>query len=591
MVGESSAARGGPECRRPVWGDAMGLSRVWLRVGMSGLCLALLAAATTAAMATDGRRDTELASALASPAAERREWALDRLIQTPDPDPMILQQIAGLLDDRDGYVAGKAANALGRLGADAFTTIDGLLEHGSAQQRWAATVALYQTTAGIERFLPQLIRNLAQSDERLVYASLAVLTRLQSRAAPALPALQKLLTHEHGEVRRSTLATLAAIGPAARGLVPDLAPLLQDPQPELRLAAAAAMQRIVPSAPIANERLAAYLAWLQEHVPALMQEHHVPGVSIAVIQDRRVRWAQGFGVRDARGQQPVTTDTIFEACSMSKAILALSALQLIQQERLDLDTPLTQYLGHDYLRNQPEQGLITARMALTHRTGLPNWRMGYDEMDGPLPLLFFPGSEYTYSGEGILFLQRAMEAIAGMTLDRYAQQGLFAPLGLTHTSYVWTPAIEQDLASGHRDDGSFKERTRYRKANGAYSLYTTPSEYAQLMLTLMRPQSLGDEAFTPASVELLLQRAQRVTDGTAVVRPGLARSVATYTALGWSLEVSAEGDIVQHSGANSSGFRSFGQFNRDRGSGLVIFANGVNGSRVREAIVAQIGDL
>jgi CubicO group peptidase (beta-lactamase class C family) len=276
---------------------------------------------------------------------------------------------------------------------------------------------------------------------------------------------------------------------------------------------------------------------------------------------------------------------------MSKPILALSVLQLIQQGRLDLDTPLTTYLGHDYLREQPAQNLITARMALTHRTGLPNWRVGYDEMGGPLPLLFFPGSEYSYSGEGILFLQRAIEAITGTTLDRHAQQGLFSPLGLTRTSYVWTSDIEQNLASGHHEDGSFKDRTRYRKANGAYSLYTTPTEYARLMLTLMRPETLGRAAFTPASVDLLLQRAQRVYDGEAIARPGLARSVATYRALGWSVEVTAAGDIVQHSGSNSSGFRTFGQFNRDKDSGLVIFTNGANGSRVREAILAQIGDL
>ncbi len=555
------------------------------------LCLALLAAVATATTAADGTRDAELAAALASPAAERREWALDRLIEAPAADPILLQQIAGLLDDRDGLVAGKAVSALSKLGAGAFTTIEGMLEHGSAQQRWAATLALYQSTAGIDRFLPQLTRQLAQSDVRIVYASLAALARLQSRAAPALPALQKLLAHEDHEVRRATLETLAAIGPAARGLVPELTPLLDDPDLEVRLAAAAAMQRIVPPAPITDERLATYLEWLQQHVPELMQQHHVPGVSIAVIQDGRVRWAQGFGVRDAREPQAVTTATVFEACSMSKPILALSALQLLQQERLDLDTPLTQYLGHDYLRDQPAQHLITARMALTHRTGLPNWRLGYEEMGGPLPLLFFPGSEYTYSGEGIGFLQQALEAITGMPLDRYAQQGLFAPLGLTHTSFVWTPGIEQDLASGHRDDGTFKDRTRYRKAHGAYSLYTTPTEYAQLMLTLMRPQSLGKGAFTQSSVDLLLQRAQRVTDGTAVVRPGLARSIATYTALGWGVEVSAEGDIVQHSGSNSSGFRTFGQFNRAKGSGLVIFTNGDNGTRIREAIVAQIGDL
>ena len=566
-------------------------SRAGLRASVTQGGLALLVAAAMAATAADGQQDPAIADALASPAAEQREWALDRLIETPDPDPARLQRIAALLDDRDGYVAGKAATALSRLDADAFDTIDQVLAHGSVQQRWAATLALVQTTAGIDRFLAPLTQQLAQDDERLVYASLAALARLQSRAAPALPALQRLLQHEQPSIRSATLATLAAIGPAASSLTPAIAPLLQDAQPETRLAAADALRRIAPPTPIAGERLDAYLAWLQQHVPELMLEHHVPGVSIAVLQQGRVRWAQGFGVSDVRRPEPVTSDTVFEACSMSKPILALSVLQLQQQGRLDLDTPLTTYLGRDYLRDQPGQDLITARMALTHRTGLPNWRVGDDEMGGPLPILFPPGSEYTYSGEGMLFLQRAVEAITGTTLDRLAQRDLFAPLGLAHTSYVWTPDIEQHLASGHYDDGRFKDRTHYRKANGAYSLYTTPTEYARLMLTLMQPQVLGERAFTPASIELMLQRAQRVADSDAVARPRLARSVATYRALGWSLEVSAEGDIVQHSGSNSSGFRVFGQFNRDKGSGLVIFTNGANGSRVRDAILAQIGDL
>ena len=548
----------------------MGLPGVWLHVCTKVSCLALLAAASTATIAAEGRQDAALAAALDSPAAEQREWALQRLIESPDPAPMMQQRIAALLDDRDLYVAGEAATAMSRLGAEAFDTVDRMLQHGTAQQRWAATVALYQTTAGIDRFLPQLTQQLTSADERLVHASLAALARLHSRAATAVPTVQGLLAHEDRSVRRAALESLAAMGPAAHDAAPAIAPSLLDAEVDVRLAAATAMRRIVPPVPVSDERLAAYLAWLQEHVPALLREYHVPGVSIAIIQAGQVRWAQGFGVSDARGQQPVTPDTVFEACSMSKAILALSALQLIQQGRLDLDAPLTTYLGHDYLRDQPAQNLITARMALTHRTGLPNWRVGYDEMGGPLSLLLPPGSEDSYSGEGILFLQRAMEAIAGTSLDRQAQQGLFAPLGLTRTSYTWTSRIEQDLASGHNEDGSFKDRTRYRKANGAYSLYTTPTEYARLMLTLMRPQVLGERAFTPASIELLLQRAQRVTDGDPVPRPGLARSVATYRALGWSMEVTAAGDIVQHSGANSSGFRSFGQFNRDRGSGLVL---------------------
>jgi CubicO group peptidase (beta-lactamase class C family) len=323
----------------------------------------------------------------------------------------------------------------------------------------------------------------------------------------------------------------------------------------------------------------------------LMREHHVPGASLAIVQQGQRYWAEGFGVSDARQAKPVTVNTVFEAASMSKTILALGALKLIQQGRLDIDAPLVGYLGHDYRPDAPAHRLITARMALTHRTGLPNWRMGYDDMGGPLPVLFTPGSEYRYSGEGILFLQRAMEAITGEPLDAFAARHLFGPLGLTHTSYVWTEAIEEDLASGHRDDGTFKDRKRYRKANGAYSLYTTPTEYARLMLTLMTPEILGDDAFTPASIDLMLARELRLDDPDPYVRPGLARSVAYYRALGWSIDVTAEGDIFMHSGSNSSGFRSFGQFNRDKGSALVIFTNGENGSQIRDAVLASIGDL
>jgi CubicO group peptidase (beta-lactamase class C family) len=496
-----------------------------------------------------------------------------------------------LLDDADLSVAGEAANALGQQGAAAFPAIREMLASGSAQQRWGATVALYRSTADPASFLPELTHQLSQPDERLLPASLGVLTRLQSRAAPALPALKPLLAHEVDEIRGATLATFAAIGPAARDYVPDLHPLLQDDSAWVRIAAADAMRRIRPPAPLSEERLAAHVAWLNQHVPALMRDLRVPGVSIAIIQRGEVAWTQGFGVSDVRSGKAVTTNTVFEACSMSKPVLALVAMQLVQEKRLDLDRPLVYYLGRDYLPDQPDHRHITARMALTHRTGFENWRAGYDEMGGPLALQYPPGSEYTYSGEGMLFLQRAVEAITGEPLDRLAHERLFAPLGLVRTSFVWSEALESDLASGHGEDGGFKDRTRYRKPNAAYSLYTTPAEYARLTLTLLRPDMLGERALARATVELMLQRQLRVDDDDANLRPGLAHSVATYRALGWGLDVTAEGDIVQHSGSNSSGFKSFGQFNPDKGSGIVIFANGDGGYRLRTAVIEEVGDL
>ena len=495
------------------------------------------------------------------------------------------------LDDADLAVAGQAAATLSRQGTAAFPAIRELLASGSAQQRWGATVALYRSTADPEPFLPELTRQLPEKDEKLVQATLGVLGRLESRAAPALPALEALLAHEAPDIRQSALATLAVIGPAALDSVPEVVPLLRDESAAVRLAAADAIRRVRPPTPLSGDEFTAQVAWLEQHVPALMRETGVPGVSIAILQRGAVAWSRGFGVRDSRTGDAVTTETVFEAASMSKPVLALVAMQLVQEGRLDLDRPLVAYLGHDYLPGQPEHRRITARMALSHRTGLPNWRAGYAEMGGPLTLEFAPGSEYTYSGEGILFLQRAVESIAGEPLDHLAQERLFAPLGLVRTSFAWNEAIERDLASGHREDGSFKERTRYGSANAAYSLYTTPSEYARLMLTLQRPQLLGERALTAANTELMLQRQLRVDDDDAVSRPGLALSVATYRTLGWSLDVTPEGDIVEHSGSNSSGFKAFGQFNPAKGSGLVIFANGDGGYRLRKAVIDEIGDL
>ena len=85
----------------------------------------------------------------------------------------------------------------------------------------------------------------------------------------------------------------------------------------------------------------------------------------------------------------------------------------------------------------------------------------------------------------------------------------------------------------------------------------------------------------------MLRRELRVDDENRVSRPGFARSVAAYRALGWSLDVTPEGDIVEHSGSNSSGFRTFGQFNPAKGSGLVIFMNGDNAGPIIQALVDE----
>ncbi len=153
----------------------------------------------------------------------------------------------------------------------------------------------------------------------------------------------------------------------------------------------------------------------------------------ALIRERRLVWSRGYGLRAAGSDEPVTPDTVFEAASMSKPVMAVLAMQLVDQGRLALDQPVVAYGPELLLPDQPEKQRVTARMLLAHTSGYPNWHPGGEELQGPLPLLFRPGARFGYSGEGSFYLQRRIEWISGLPLDRLAQQRLFGPLGLQHS--------------------------------------------------------------------------------------------------------------------------------------------------------------
>lgn len=324
-------------------------------------------------------------------------------------------------------------------------------------------------------------------------------------------------------------------------------------------------------------------------VPDLMKKARVPGVAVALIRQRELVWQGSYGVKTAGRPEAVDRETIFEAASMSKPVFAYTVLQLVQEGRLDLDRPLVEYLGAPYPQAAPRHERITARMVLTHTGGFPNWRPGGRRGGGPLPVHFEPGTEQRYSGEGFQFLQRVVEKLTGMALSEWMEQRLLTPLGLTASSYVWKDEFAVRAAAGHTREGRLPTdaRTLYREGNAAFTLYTTPADYAQFLIEMMRPERTGAHALTRASLDAMLTAHPIVGKSQAQV-DGEAGGAVTRFGLGWRVDESPAGLRVHHSGSNRTGFRCYAEFYPETGDGIVIMTNSAAGNKVWSELVRQL---
>ncbi|HMN31110.1 MAG TPA: serine hydrolase domain-containing protein, partial [Caldilineaceae bacterium] len=107
-----------------------------------------------------------------------------------------------------------------------------------------------------------------------------------------------------------------------------------------------------------------------------MAEEHVPGVAIGIVKHDKLIYTKGFGVSDPTSNRAVTPQTIFQWSSIAKTVTATAIMQLVEQGKLDLDAPVTQYLPYFRLADERYKA-ITIRHLLSHTSGLPE----YDDMN------------------------------------------------------------------------------------------------------------------------------------------------------------------------------------------------------------------
>lgn len=332
-----------------------------------------------------------------------------------------------------------------------------------------------------------------------------------------------------------------------------------------------------------------------------LAHYHTPGVSIAVINDFEIEWAQGWGVCDARSKNKVTTKTLFQAGSISKPIFALGVMRLAQEGQLSLDEDIHHYLSAWRVpANAGWQPRITLRQLLSHTAGLTvHGFPGYQAsemlptvtqiLNGEFPantakveVNILPGTQFRYSGGGTTVAQQVLVDTLKKPFPQIMRELVLGPLGLTNSTY------EQPLPKGWAKEAAtahpwkgipLKGKFHTYPEMAAAGLWTTATDLAKVGVELLKVFHERKEPalLTKETIEAMLLPQldhQKVGEGD-------------FVGLGFFCKDKDDGFQFGHGGWDE-GFVAQMQFYKNTGMGAVVMINSNEGYPLLDEIMHAI---
>ena len=226
----------------------------------------------------------------------------------------------------------------------------------------------------------------------------------------------------------------------------------------------------------------------------------IPAISIAIVRDQQTVYEDGFGFADSAKLVPATAHTVYRVGSVSKLFTALAVMKLAEQQRVNIDTPIVQYLPSFHPTNPFPQS-ITLRHVLSHSSGLPREAPVGSYFDASAPslqaavaslngvaTLFEPGKGSKYSNAGMAVAGAVVERVEGKPVDQIVQEQILQPLNLTSTSFSPAPSLLQRLARGTmwRYDGVETSAPAFRLGTvPSINLFSTVHDLAEFARMLL----------------------------------------------------------------------------------------------------------
>jgi CubicO group peptidase (beta-lactamase class C family) len=335
-------------------------------------------------------------------------------------------------------------------------------------------------------------------------------------------------------------------------------------------------------------------------VEEILNRHAAVGLAVGVVRNGRLEFFRGHGVADIASNTPITEDTVFRIASITKTFTAIAVMQLLEQGRIDLDAPASDYLrAYRLIPAKASFRPATVRDLLTHTAGVPQMphparalmtlfagsalTEGGESYDlaqplptlaeyygGGLRLIAEPGTRFTYGDHGFATLGQIVEDVSGKPLDRYFREHIFEPLGMGGSDLLRSEEVKARLATGYklRSHGVSPVTDRQWVTPGASSIYSTPKDMARYLAALAGggANSHG-RVLEPATLATMFEPHYQTDPRVPGIGLAFMRSC-----FGAHLAVEHQGILP--------GFNSQIWLAPDDGFGVMAFTNGTRGAMI-----------
>lgn len=336
-----------------------------------------------------------------------------------------------------------------------------------------------------------------------------------------------------------------------------------------------------------------------------MKYYKVPGVSIAVIKDYKIDWAKGYGLADTVKNIPVTTETMFSAGSISKFLMAVTALKMVDDGQIELEKPINNYLTswkiteNDFTKKTP----ITLRMLLSHSAGTSQTSYFGFTPTQPLPTITEilsgakisetrpvvvnsePNKEFRYSGGGSMIAQLALMDVSKKSFSNLTQVLLFDKLGMRNSTFEQpVPSkFTKQSAWAYSSASWFKGMPYVYPQQAAAGLYSTPTDLAKFFIDVQKSYVGKGKVLSKTITKQMLAPQQNVSDGSYKEQIGIGPFLIQRTD-----NKDPNGVYFEFTGVNA-GFLAYGIASITNGNGVIIMLNSgddVNGlgKEIRRAV-------